>query len=82
MKKNGKFMKLKINFQNLENYTISNFREDNINRNWKSLPGGKDLGRDNSMLSARGKKQAEECANRSENKKIQTFYENIFIIFR
>ncbi|VDL76717.1 unnamed protein product [Nippostrongylus brasiliensis] len=39
-------------------------REDNINQNWQSLPEAKGLGRDNSMLSARGRIQAKECADR------------------
>ncbi|PAV72829.1 hypothetical protein WR25_19000 [Diploscapter pachys] len=52
--------------------------EDNINRNWKSLPGGKELGRDNSMLSARGKKQAEECANRFSKLQIDHIFASPF----
>ncbi|EYC16652.1 hypothetical protein Y032_0033g2765 [Ancylostoma ceylanicum] len=39
-------------------------REDNINRKWRSLPGGSELASDNSMLSERGRTQAKECAVR------------------
>ncbi|CAD6196282.1 unnamed protein product [Caenorhabditis auriculariae] len=42
-------------------------REDNINRGWRKLEGSEGLASDNSMLSARGKQQARECAQRFKN---------------
>lgn len=39
-------------------------REDNINRNWRSLPSASGLTSDNSLLSERGRLQAKECAER------------------
>ncbi|CAP25667.2 Protein CBG05150 [Caenorhabditis briggsae] len=45
-------------------------REDNVNRHWRKLDGADGLASDNSMLSARGKQQANECKNRFKNAQI------------
>ncbi|EYC00818.1 hypothetical protein Y032_0112g275 [Ancylostoma ceylanicum] len=42
------------------------FREDNINIDWRKLPQARGLTSDNTMLSDRGRRQAKECAARTE----------------
>ncbi|CAB3407059.1 unnamed protein product [Caenorhabditis bovis] len=53
-------------------------REDNINRGWRNLPEAKGLTRDNSILSARGRKQAAECQVRFKNQKIDHVFSSPF----
>ncbi|KAE9421250.1 hypothetical protein Angca_001106, partial [Angiostrongylus cantonensis] len=53
-------------------------REDNINKNWRSLPGASSLASDNSMLSERGRSQAKECAERFRNENIAHVFASPF----
>ncbi|KAK5967091.1 Alpha-ribazole phosphatase [Trichostrongylus colubriformis] len=53
-------------------------REDNVNPNWQSLPEARGLNNDNPMLSARGRKQARECAARFRDVNIDHLFASPF----
>ncbi|KJH53249.1 phosphoglycerate mutase family protein [Dictyocaulus viviparus] len=52
--------------------------EDNINRNWRTLPSASGLATDNSMLSERGRAQAKECAVRFQKVNISHVFASPF----
>ncbi|PIO70699.1 hypothetical protein TELCIR_07438, partial [Teladorsagia circumcincta] len=52
--------------------------EDNVNPDWQRLPEAKGLKIDNPMLSARGRKQARECAARFRDVNIAHIFASPF----